>query len=1296
MDPDRWREIERLCQAALERPESERAAFLDQACAGDAALRDEVKSLLAQGGHGASFIESPALEVAAQALVQDEPERRRAAEEDPRLGKTISHYHIVQKLGGGGMGVVYKAEDTRLRRPVALKFLSEDVWRDREALKRFQREARAASALNHPHICTIHELGEEAGEPYIVMECLEGETLRQRLARDVGPNGVRPRPNAVGPYSDVRARHGVPLPIAELLDLALQISDALDAAHRKGIIHRDIKPANIFITTDGQVKVLDFGLAKIAGPASLAGDTTSELRTATGAVAGTAQYMSPEQALGQAVDARTDLFSFGSVIYEMAAGRVPFPGSNLSEIIAHILHSSPEPIGRLNYDVPHALEWVVCKCLEKEPALRYQSASELRTDLLRLKRDIDSQRVVAVGVISPPVARPAVSVGPDRIADRRRDEPLKTPSNAEQATTPLSAFKLPQVAAEEHLTDPALGALQQRYDILAELGRGGMGIVYKARDHETGAVVALKVLRPEIAGDAALIARFKSELLLARKITHKNVCRIYDLHRFGETAAIAMEFVEGESLRAFLKRCRGVPLRGGLEWAKEICGALAEAHAQGVIHRDLKPENIFIDAQGRAKVMDFGIARSVETTATQTGGTFGTPAYMSPEQAEGKPADARSDIYALGLVFYEMFAGRAAFQADTPVSFALKQIHETPPPPRSVEPYLPLFLDSAIQKCLEKDPAKRFQSAEELSAALAERPEAIISIVESSAKEAPLPDHLATWQRWDWGLLSGALVGFILFFILFDQVFPFGAMAPLLSREDAIKATKRIVDKHAPEFKDRPYTVKEADYRTQLIDFPFNVIHEGPRLTMKFFLEGYPGRTVYIPSGAFSVNYNHQGQPLQLALPWPSREQTPKQILSEEEVLPLATQAAEDLFGVHLAGVAPVPLNCDPQHGCRTSDNWELSTFGPGLPRPVLWTLPGYTPETRICVLVLALPGRLLTASEFLRQVAGPNENEEASQSSGRWFGANQTGVVVSVIYWLLCFILSLALRVYRQSSRVVWVASFIMAGGVLGSYREELGEYRLREDVILQLVGCIAAWLVCFAFLSLPYRCILNTLQSHLKTFRNLLNEGWRARPAGLAILRGIGLGALYLVLHASTLCVLGTLRLAAPGYFWKGGGVFDRPAWEQVIWVLGLSFFWTVAATWLGVGLPLSLLRRATKRLWLVLAATGLFWAVTAASLPGASAFPALPLYLYSTLQGVFLAMVFWRYDLLTSMMTVLTIETWLVCYPFYRMFGGLEPWPYMAALFPWFLMVLLGTVVWLRSPVAAAWRRAAAVLE
>ncbi|MCI0403692.1 MAG: serine/threonine protein kinase, partial [Acidobacteria bacterium] len=299
----------------------------------------------------------------------------------------------------------------------------------------------------------------------------------------------------------------------------------------------------------------------------------------------------------------------------------------------------------------------------------------------------------------------------------------------------------------QDIHSPAPDALRERYELLGELGRGGMGVVYKARDKETGGVVALKVLQAEIAARPDVIERFKSELLLARKITHKNVCRTYELLRFGDTVVISMEYVEGESLRAVLKRFGSAPLRRGLEWAAQICSALAEAHGQGVVHRDLKPENILIARDGAAKVMDFGIARSLEPQATATATVIGTPAYMSPEQAEGKPVDHRTDIYALGLVLYEMFTGRPAFQADTPIGMLTARLQETPPPPSSVEPDLPDRIDRAIQKCLERKPEKRFQSVTDLEAALTRKTAA--RPVAGEAGGVPLPVHLTRWQRSD-------------------------------------------------------------------------------------------------------------------------------------------------------------------------------------------------------------------------------------------------------------------------------------------------------------------------------------------------------------------------------------------------------------------------------------------------------------------------------------------------------------------------------------------------------------------
>src|SRR5580700_10508947 len=262
-------------------------------------------------------------------------------------------------------------------------------------------------------------------------------------------------------------------------------------------------------------------------------------------------------------------------------------------------------------------------------------------------------------------------------------------------------------------------ALPPRYEMLGELGRGGMGIVSKVRDRETGEVVALKILKPEIAGNPQILERFKNELLLAHKITHRRVARLYEFHRAGDAVYLSMEYVEGESLRSLLEREGRLETGRATEFARQLADGLAEAHRQSIVHRDLKPENIMIALDGGLKVMDFGISRSYAEDATMTGSVVGTPAYMAPEQAEGKALDHRVDIYAYGLTLYEMFTGEATFHGDTAVELALKQVQERPTNPMKLAPSLPRRIDAAIMKCLEKDPAKRFQSVEEAFQALA-------------------------------------------------------------------------------------------------------------------------------------------------------------------------------------------------------------------------------------------------------------------------------------------------------------------------------------------------------------------------------------------------------------------------------------------------------------------------------------------------------------------------------------------------------------------------------------------------
>ncbi len=359
MTSERMHQIEAIFHDACNLAPSERATFLNQACASDADLRHEVELLLASDEQAATLIEAPAIQLVAPLLAKSDP--------SSLAGQSISHYEIISLLGKGGMGEVYRARDTKLDRIVALKILPAEVPTDAERMRRFVSEAKAASALNHPHVATIYEIGEAESVCFIAMEFVEGQSLAAKI-------------------------NGQPLAINEIIKIGSQIADALDEAHNKGIIHRDIKPANIMLTSRGQVKMLDFGLAKITRPQSTDSSISTLVKTQSGVVMGTVPYMSPEQALGRDVDHRSDIFSLGVVLYEMATGRLPFAGSSTSETLDRILHSQPEAMARFNYDVPTELERIVSKAMRKDREQRYQSSKDVLLDLKDLQRQPHADR----------------------------------------------------------------------------------------------------------------------------------------------------------------------------------------------------------------------------------------------------------------------------------------------------------------------------------------------------------------------------------------------------------------------------------------------------------------------------------------------------------------------------------------------------------------------------------------------------------------------------------------------------------------------------------------------------------------------------------------------------------------------------------------------------------------------------------------------------------------------------------------------------------------------------------------
>ena len=600
----------------------------------------------------------------------------------------IGKYEIVEELGRGGMGVVYRAYDASLERDVALKVIQQIALDVADTKARFYREARMAARLSHDAIAVIYEIGEEAGVPFIAMEYIPGQDLRMVIDKKES------------------------LSVEQKLDYARQICRGLQYAHGKNVIHRDIKPENIKLLEDGRVKIIDFGIAKPYTPTASPEDkSTNVALTRMGMRVGTPWYMSPEQARGNPVDRRTDIFSFGVVLYELLTYAKPFQGDDTT-VLYKILHEEPAPIKLEESGLTDDLQKILSRCLAKDHEERYADCSEILRDLVALSS----------GPSPDPRIRSLLAQGIALDKSEKYEEAAAKfnqileidPENA-QARSFLKRLSLRDKESfmRRVLAGNVIGTVISHFQILDRIGGGGMGVVYKAEDMSLKRIVALKFLMPDLVRDPSAKKRFLKEAQAASALDHPNICTIHEISEADEGLLfICMAFYGGENLSARISR-GPLTLAEALDVVIKIGRGLAKAHEHGIVHRDIKPANIIITPDGEVKIVDFGLAKlSGGTQITRVGARMGTLPFMSPEQIRGLDLDHRTDIWSLAVLLFQSLTGQLPFQREYEAAMLYAIVTDDPPLLTSVKAGLPPELEMVITKALKKEPNGRYASVQ--------------------------------------------------------------------------------------------------------------------------------------------------------------------------------------------------------------------------------------------------------------------------------------------------------------------------------------------------------------------------------------------------------------------------------------------------------------------------------------------------------------------------------------------------------------------------------------------------------